>query len=72
VESRKNARRAVVKLMKVNGVDMKKSVAQSEMEAYATTGEDDILERIKMTIQEEKDRLDRRRTAAMMRSSKQF
>jgi hypothetical protein len=61
-ESRKNARRAeVVELMKVNGVDVKKTVAESEMEDYATTGEDDILERIKMTIQEEKNRLDRRK-----------
>ena len=36
-EGRKNARRAeLVELMKVNGVDVTKTVAQSEMEAYAT------------------------------------
>ena len=61
-ESRKNVRRAeVVELMKVNGVDVKNTVAESEMEDYATTGEDDILERIKMSIQEKKNRLDRQK-----------
>jgi hypothetical protein len=56
----KNARKAEVdELMKVNGVSAR-TIAHAEKEEYATTGDGDILERITMSIQEEKERLGRR------------
>ena len=54
-----NARKVEVKeLLRINGVDAR-VVKHTEKEEYAKTGDNNLLESIKMTIQEEKDRLGR-------------